>query len=257
MPYKPIKKEDIEQPEKSLMPPGLSPEATKELLGRLSDVKIYGLLLSADSNGALAEVIRSRWNELHHLSGDKFAVVAFDAPKEWAPAIEAYWRCQLGEQFETVWADWKERRGLEAGAAFLWGDLFDPPIPAKDLPCLVLFTSLQSKEAVMRSIPDWDADAIYRFLRTQFEAVRGCRDRPDDERLACVRDAMGSTGETLRTYMGHYAETTWQFLREHPATIVLTTVNLLVALGTGNVIPLTGTALAALTAVNEVFKKKS
>ena len=255
MPYKPIPEKDLHVDEKAMVPAWRDPAKTKELLGQLSDVKVYGLLLSADSKGALAEVVRTRWSELHHLSGDEFAVVAFDTPKEWNSSLEEYWKGQLGDRFNEVWGDWEKGRGLEAGAAFDWRDLFDPPIAAKDLPCLVLFTALDSKEAVVRSIPNWDAEAIYRFLMAQFEAVADCCNRPPEDRLTCLRGSVGSMSGKLQTYMGHYAGDAWQYLKEHPTTVALTSVNLLVALGTGNVIPLTGTALAALKAVAGVFGK--
>lgn len=255
MPYKPIPEEYLHIDDKGLTPPWRDPEKTKDLLRQLPQAKVFGLLLSADTKSSLAEVVRTRWSELHHLSGDEFVVVAFDAPKEWTPLMEEYWKNQLGDHFDEVWGDWQKGRGLEAGAAFEWRDLFQPPIAAKDLPCLVLFTDPESKEAVVRSIPDWDADTIYRFLMAQFEAVRSCCAQPPEERLACLRDSVGSTSEKLHTYMGHYAETAWHYLKEHPTTVALTTVNLLVGLATANVIPLTGKAFAALKVVKDVFGK--
>ncbi len=255
MPYKPIREQDLHVDEKTVVPSWRNPEKTKELLGRLSNVKVYGLLLSADPEGSLAEVVRTRWSELDHLSGDEFVVVAFDAPKEWTPGMREYWRRELGDRFDQVWGDWKKGRGLEAGAAFEWRDLFDPPIAAKDLPCLALFTDLESRQAVVRSIPDWEVDAIYRFLMAQFEAVGDCCARGPEERLACLQGSVGSMSGKLRTYMGHYAENTWQYLKEHPTRVAATSVSLVVALATGHVIPLTGTALAALTAVKEVLGK--
>lgn len=255
MPYIEIPKEYLHVDEKGILPHLRDPEKSKELLRQLPQAKVFGLLLSADMKSSLAEVVRTRWSELHHLSGDEFVVVAFDAPKQWTPLIEEYWKNQLGDRFDEVWGNWQKGRGLEAGAAFEWRDLFQPPIAARDLPCLVLFTDLESKEAVVRPIPDWDSDAIYHFLMAQFELVRSCCAQPPEERLACLRDSVGSNSEKLRTYMGHFAETAWQYLNEHPTTVALTTVNLLIALATANVIPLTGTALATLKVVKDVFGK--
>jgi hypothetical protein len=243
------------EPVKGILPAWEDPAKMKEILARIPNVKVYGLLLSADPKSALAEVVRTRWSELHHLSGDEFVVVAFDPPQGWADGLEDSYRKQLGEGFDELAAEWKKTRALTPGAAFEWRDLFSPPISAKDLPCLVLFTDLQSKEAVVRSIPDWDEDAVYRFLMAQFDAVRECCGKPQEERLACLRDSIGSPSAKARSYLGHIAEKTAHYVKEHPATVMMTTVNLAVALGTGNVIPMTGTALGALKAIKEVFGK--
>jgi hypothetical protein len=251
MPYKGIPEEFLHvKGEKGILPAGQDPARTKEILARIPNVKVYGLLLSADSKSALADVVRTRWSELHHLSGDEFVVVAFDPPHEWADGLEDYWRKQLGEGFEEL-----KKAAPGAGAAFEWRDLFSPPISAKDLPCLVLFADLESKEAAVRSIPNWDADAIYRFLMAQFDAVRECCGSPQGERLACLRDSISSPGAKARSYLGHISEITAHFVKEHPTTVMMTTVNLAVALGTANVIPLTGTALGALKVIKEVFGK--
>ncbi|MDD2462980.1 MAG: hypothetical protein PHI97_03215 [Desulfobulbus sp.] len=256
MPYTPIPEEDLPIDSKSIiMPPGGGPEKTKELLRQLPLAKVFGLLLSADTKSALAEVVRTRWSELHHLSGEEFVVVAFDAPNEWTPLMEEYWKQHLGDRFDEIWGDWQKKRGLEAGSAFEWRDLFDPPIASKDLPCLVLFTDLESKQAVVRPIPDWDADTLYRFLMAQFDAVRSCCAQPLEERLACLKASVGSTGGKLHTYTEHFAETAWHYLKEHPTTVAMTTVNLLVALATANVIPLTGKTLAILKVVKDLFGK--
>jgi hypothetical protein len=255
MPYKPIAPEDLVQPEKMLVPNPGRPEQAKKALALLANVKVYGLLLSADPKSKLAEVVSTRWSELHHLSGDSFAVLAFDAPREWTPALEDYWRKQLGERFDEVWGKWKAGAGLDAGMAFEWRDLFDPPLAARDLPCLVLFTDLDSKNAVVRSIPDWDADAIYRFLMAQFESVSACCSKPPEERLECLRGSVGSATDRLRTYMGHYADSAWTYVKEHPTSIALTTVSLTVALANASVLPLTGTALIVLNVVKDALKK--
>ena len=252
MPYEP--EEFLDVTEKAILPPDRDPAKTKEILARIPNVKVYGLLLSADSKSALADVVRTRWSELHHLSGDEFVVVAFDPPPGWADGLEDYWHKQLGEGFDALAAEWKAHP-IAPGAAFDWRDLFSPPIPAKDLPCLVLFTDLESKQAVVRSIPNWDADAVYRFLMAQFDAVRECRGGSPEERLACLRDSIGSPSAKARSYLGHVAEKAAQFVKEHPATVMMTTVNLAVALSTANVIPMSGTALGALKAIQEVFGK--
>ena len=120
--------------ERIVMLPGRTKEATEELLRKLPDIKVFGLLLVSDPSHPINNVIRNRWSELHHLTGNNIALVAFQPPAQWAPSLEDYWREQLGSSFQQTWADWQSGRGLEAGVALDYLDLVrEPKLKPSDL----------------------------------------------------------------------------------------------------------------------------
>ncbi|MGA3402502.1 MAG: hypothetical protein ABSC95_25100 [Acetobacteraceae bacterium] len=258
MSYVPIPDEFVQpEPEKSLALALRVKKATEALLASVPNVAVYGFLLSADPKHPLSKVVSERWSQLHHLTGDKILLVAFDPPKEWAAGIEDYWKQQLGASFKSVWRDWQQGRGVEPGVAYQYLDLFSEPIQPESLPCLVFFTDLTNRQAVVRSIPNWDEDSLFKFLVAQLEAVRACCDTPAPDRLECLRTSLTSPTAIAGTYLGHLATQITDYVRQNPAKVVVASLGLVIALGTGNVLPLGATAITALTAVKDAFSSKA
>ncbi len=242
--------------ERIVMLPGRTKEATEELLRKLPDIKVFGLLLVSDPSHPINNVIRNRWSELHHLTGNNIALVAFQPPAQWAPSLEDYWREQLGSSFQQTWADWQSGRGLEAGVALDYLDLVrEPKLKPSDLPCLALFTSLDDTTAVIRSVPRWDEDSLFNLITTILETVRECAAATDNERLECLRKRLTSPEVLALTTVGHAGQKISDYLRQHPALVVTTSVNFVLALATGNVLPLSVTVVAVLKVVKNTFAK--
>ena len=112
--------------ERIVMLPGRTKEATEELLRKLPDIKVFGLLLVSDPSHPINNVIRNRWSELHHLTGNNIALVAFSHR-----AVGTQPRGLLAGTARIVvpatWADWQSGRGLEAGVALDYLDLVREP----------------------------------------------------------------------------------------------------------------------------------
>ena len=256
MPYEPIPPDELVEPERRLMPAGRTKEATTRLLARLPDVAAYGFFLIPDTRHPAAAVLRDRWSELDHRSGNRFALVAFQPPAAWAKSLTDRWRADLGPEFEQAWQDWQDGYGLEPGAAYDYLGHFttDPPLRAADLPCLVIFTSLEDRTAIVRPIPDWTEDEIFGFLCAVIDQVLEHLDTPAGQRVEALRVALTAPSARMRTTLGHLADRTVGYLMANPATVVATALGVVIALGTGNILPLSAGMLTALTSVRKIFK---
>ncbi len=255
MPYEPIPSDELVERERIIMPPGRSREATTRLLAQLPDVAAYGFLLTPDLRHPAAAVVRDRWSELDHRSGSRFALVAFQPPATWARSLVDRWRADLGPDFDQAWQDWQDGYGLEAGAAYDYLDYFktDPPLRAADLPCLVIFTSLTDRHAIVRPLPDWSEDEVFAFLGAIIDETLQQLDAPPAERLDRLRAALTAPGAQTRATLGHLADRAFGYLKAHPAIAVTTALNVVIALGTGNVLPLGLAVLKVLTSIRDVF----
>jgi len=257
MPYEGIPEDQLESEERALLPAARQRDATEEILRSLPEVTVFGLLLVSDPNHPLVRVIRNRWSELHHLTGRTIALVAFQPPATWAPSLEDYWRQQLGSSFDRVWADWHSGRGLEPGAAFDYLDLIeDPKLTPSQLPCLALFADLNDREAVVRPLPSWDEASLFKLLENILQTVRECGEKAPEERLNCLRKELTSPKARALASLGHYTDQASDYLREHPALVVTTTISFVLALATGNVLPLSPALIGTLKAVKGIFAKK-
>ena len=239
---------------KNLLPPLHEQEATVALLERLPGAKVYGLLLNANPKHPIADAISAHWSEFHHASGPDVLLVAFQPPATWSEALKEHWKKQLGKDFEKTWKQWQS---VDSGAAYDYVDLFDDPrIEASAFPCLVLFTDLQERRAVVRSLPAWDSESLYKLLLAMMIDIRSCAEQPADVRFECLRKSLTSPSARARDALGHLKDKGFQYLREHPAQAVTTTVTVVLALGSAGVLPLTAAAVTVLTIVKDIFAKK-
>ncbi len=255
MAYQPIPPSELVDKQRIAVLIGRSQEATTQLLARLPDVAAYGFLLIPDSQQPAAAVVRDRWSELDHRSGNRFALVAFQPPAVWARALVERWKTDLGPDFDPAWQDWQDGYGLEPGAAYDYLDYFqtEPPLRAADLPCLVIFTSLTDRQAIVRPLPNWSQANLFDLLGAIIDEVREQLDAPPAERLDRLRAALTSPGARTRATLGHLADQALAYLKAHPATAVVSALSVVIALGTGNVLPLAPTVLKVLTDVRGVF----
>jgi hypothetical protein len=256
MPYEPIPRDQQEEDERMLLPAGRSPQATATILGKLDEVAVYGFLLVPDPDHPVGAAVRDNWPLLDHRSGPHVALVAFEPPTTWAPAIVDRWRRQLGESFDATWAGWQQSYGLEPGAAYDYLDRFGvhPPLRAADLPCLVLFCDPQERRAVVRPIPDWAPEEVRDFLEATIDTILEHVDDPRSERLDNLAAALTSPGSGFRMTLGRLLQRALEYVKEHPVLIVTTTLSAVAALGTANVLPLSAAAVAALTALHDDLK---
>ena len=82
MSYKEIPKDKLDEEERCIMLANPEKLATMEMIKRCPDAAVYGLLLTHDPKHPLSQLVRERWTELHHLTGPKFLLVAFQPPDE-------------------------------------------------------------------------------------------------------------------------------------------------------------------------------
>ncbi len=229
-------------------------DTTIELLKRqFSNVAIYALLLNSDVKHPICDVMREHWSEIHNLTGANIALVAFAPPADWTESLEEYWKKELGNSFDDVWRNWQ--KPADMGAALSYLDLFAKPIKTTDLPCLVLFTELDKPEAVLRPLPAWDPDDLYRLLLGLIDDVRDCCASPKEARLECLKNKLSSPGAKTLSYLAHYAGECTEYVKKHPAQIVGTTLSFILALSTNSVLPLGAATIGILDAVRKVSSK--
>jgi len=257
MPYEPIPDDELApEPERLITLPAREEAGTRALLAQLPDVAVFGLLLTHDPRHPLTQVVRERWSELHHLTGEQVLLVAFQPPDAWPVALVEDWRQHLGANFDKVWQDWQSGYGSEPGSAFEYLDFFaEPKLSPDQLPCLVLFTDPQATRAIVRSLPAWDTDSLFRLLMALIETMRACASQPAEARFDCLRAGIASPGAYLGTEATHLREQVATYVKTHPAQIVKTALSFILALATGGVVPLAPAALMVLGAVKTAFSR--
>lgn len=248
MPYEPIPDDELNETERLLMPAGRDPAATDKLLAALPGIAVYGFLLVPDPAHPLAAAIADSWSLLDHRSGPHVALVAFEPPRQWAAATVAAWRDRLGTDFAATWTDWQASYGLEPGAAYDYVDAFrtDPPLRNSDLPCLVLFCDPVERRAIVSPVPDWPAADLAQFLGSVVDTLVDHVGDPVAERLDNLAAELTAPGAVFRSRLGRLVHKALDWAKAHPAKIVTAVVDLALLLGTGNVLPLSATAVAVL-----------
>jgi hypothetical protein len=255
MSYEPIPEDELKQETRSLAPALSDKEATMALLERLPDVAVFGMLLLPDPRHPAAQMLRARWTELHNLTGPRFLLVVFEPAPAWTEGLRDFWQRELGDAFTETWARWQ--RPIDAGTAYSYLDLFTAPrIKPSELPCLVLFTDPLERRAVVRPLPDWDPESLYRLFVGICETVQECADLPPAERLAALQRGLSAPGARFRAALGHAAERALAYLRQNPAHVAATAIGVVLALASGNVLPLGATVVGVLKALKDMLVKK-
>jgi len=226
-------------------------KATEEILNKVQGVAVYGLLLVTDPKHPLAEIVRDHFDELHHLTGEKFLLGVFQPPAQWSEGFKDYWRNQLGKDFESTWQSWQ--RGLEPGVAYDYTDLFEEPLKPSQLPCLVLFTDLKEKKAVIRSLPKWDKDNLLKLLINIFGKVKDCCNYPDDQRMGCLQQSLNSPQTLISDNMTYAKDKVIDYSEKNPTKILKTTFSFVLALAGAGVLPIGGSAIIVLGIIKKTF----
>lgn len=234
-----------------IQPAGSDPEATLEQIKKFKDITVYGFLLNPDPKHPLEKVLKEHWAEIHHLTGEKVMIVATGAPAEYSDALKEYWKAKLGDDFEKTWAEWKKKP--DAGAAYEYLDMFEPHLEPSQLPCLVLFTDPDKREALVRPLPSWDADDLFQLLKNIFTVVRDCAEEEDEaERLERLR-SLTSKSAAILTHLEHIKDEAVAYIEKNPTKVVTTVISFALALASGNVIALGPAAVTILKAIKDAL----
>lgn len=228
-------------------------EDIRDLLEKIPDVAIYGVLLTRDIKHPLVQMLRERWYDFHKLTGPKFLLIVFEPPNEWRKNFKNYWKGKLGEDIEKIWDEWQT--GVEREGAVDYAKLFKPEVKVDDFPCMVLFTDLNhldGQQVVMRKIPKWDTESLYKLLSGMIQSSVDCCDQPAEKRLKCLKSSLTSPTAKAKAYYKYGEKQALYYLKKNPASIVATTATFALALTSANVLPIG----AATVAILQVLKNK-
>src|ERR1043166_6498834 len=193
--------------------------STFDFLSLVPGVEVFGFLLCSSADDSLSKMIQARWLDLHHLTGDKFVLVAFQTPEGVEDQFKAYWKKRLGSAFTRAWKDWKKLSG--EGVAYDYLQHFQPSLKPSQLPCLVLCTDLTERRAVIRPMPDWSTDELYHLFVGFVETIHESYDVPKEERLDFLARAL--TAPTARTsaYLGYIQRRAVAYMKKNPAKVAV------------------------------------
>lgn len=224
-----------------------------ELLSKIPDVSIYGVLLTRNIKHPLVQMLRERWYDFHKLTGPKFLLIVFEPPDEWRESFKNYWKGKLGEDIEKVWDECQTR--VEREGAVDYAKLFKPKVKVDDFPCMVLFTDLKhldEQQVVMRKIPKWDTESLYELFSGMIQSIVDCCEQPAEKRLECLKSSLTSPTAKAKTYYKYGGKKSLNYLKKNPATIVATTATFALTLANASVLPIGAAAVAIL----QILKNK-
>jgi hypothetical protein len=228
-----------------------NPSEMPDMLAKFSETPVFAFLLNSDPKHPIAEVVRNNWSQIHHLTGEKIFLVAFDPPPQWSKSIKLSWQKVLGKEFRATWAIWQHKP--DAGEAFRYLGFFDPPLNPSQLPCLVFFTNLKTRKALVRSLPNWDSESLYRLLTSLLERALACAARPPKHRFHALEKALTSPQAIAISHASHAGQKVWAFLKKDPVFSVTVTLSFILALSTQNLLALSPAAVAALRDIKSAF----
>jgi hypothetical protein len=242
MPYKPLPKDSLVSPERQIAPALRDRLDTQKLLDSLRQFSVYGLLLIADPAHPMAKLVVSRWDQLNHMTGERFLLLAFQTPESYSKDFEDGWRKELGGEFAQIWDKWSTDEA-SSNNAFDYRRMFDGQvIQREDMPCLALFTQPQAHRAAVLPIPNWTEDELWTFLQGVCDTIDSCAEEPDpDKRLLALQRGLTAFPARARQKLGHLADRATAYVTAHPVKVVATAINVAVALATAHLIPI-GTA---------------
>jgi len=248
-------KGELEVPDRSLVRamPILEGEknATLELMAKCPGAIAYGMLLLGDPRHPMAELVRERWSEINNLTGDRFILFAFERPAEWTQSYLRFWREKLGDDFRRTWKQWQEAE--EPGAAYAYLSLFNPPLKPAQMPCLVLFTDARKREVVVRPIPDWDKDSLFKLIAGISAAVEESAGHPEAERLEWLRRELTSPGARFLAGAGHVGAQALAYFKKNPAVVAATVVSVVLGLSGAGLIAVPATGIALLKVLKDTL----
>jgi hypothetical protein len=226
----------------------------KSYIAKHPKMLVYGLLLSQDPTHPITDVINDHWYDIHYATGDDILIILYQAPPIWIENYKNYWKNRIEyPHFDKVWERWQG--GIEPGIAYSDIDLFNPKIKLTQLPCLALFTDINDRKAVIRSLPFLEPNSLYKFLLAIFEEIKTCCENQEDSDLRsnCLRNALTSPSARVKEKMGDIAI----FLEQHPAQISFTAISFLLALASQNLLPLAPWVMQGLMSIRDTIKQSN
>lgn len=255
MPYKGLPEDALKSEQRFVGLPGKDPKETRDLLAGLNRFPVYGLLLAPDVNDPFSKMIAARWDDLHHMTGENFLLLAFQPPESFSHEFEAAWRRELGADFHKVWGKWQDAK-TTARKSYDFESMFaERNVLRSEMPCLVLFTSPEAKRAAVLRIPDWSEADIWKFLEVVCDTIDECAREPDPEaRLVLLQRSLTSFPARAKARLGHLAAEAEAYIRANPVKVAVMTLSFVVALATASVIPLGAGGVAFLKDIIGILK---
>jgi hypothetical protein len=255
MPYEPLPKDSLGLPERKITTPLRDRLDNQKLLDSLDRFPAYGLLLIADPAHPMAKLVRGRWDQLNNMTGERFLLLAFQAPESYSKDFEDSWRKELGGEFAQVWDKWNKEKA-SSNDAYDYRRMFDGQvIRREDMPCLAVFTHPQAKSAAVLQIPDWTEDELWTFLEGVCDTIDSCADEPDpNKRLQALKRGLTSFPAQARQKVGHLADRATAYITAHPVKVVTTSLSVAVALATGHLIPVGAAGIGFMKDLLGIFK---
>lgn len=247
-----------ERPETFAIIPEFPEELTElNVYSKTRGFNTYGILLSDDPNHNISQVIDKYWNEIHELTGKKFLFATNQVPSKWNEYYKNDLKEILGDAYDQKMEKWKN--GVKPGLVFDFLKKFnDTEITLSQLPCLVVFTNPDTPKAVIRNIPNWEVDYLYKFIKGVLWTIRECseaQDKSDDERLELLEETLKYPTADAEAYYDYAKDRVLDYIKKNPAEIIKTGFSFVAALATGNLLPLSDTAIKIIKILKDTIFK--
>ena len=139
----------------------------RERIQKLASSRIFGALLYTSEDTDLAVYVRKHFAMLNQASGKTMYIFLIEEPDK-DPAISLrYWKELLQEKFYVLWRSmgWLSSKPFDKSQAYEIG--YRLGVYPDQLPCLVLFDSLERKDKVIFPIQDISTE----FFRSLFSTL--------------------------------------------------------------------------------------
>jgi hypothetical protein len=188
--------------------------------------RVYGVLLDGEGS-TVSNLVKERWVEFDKMLKRQSNYVTFgflESPLQLPDYYVKRWSARLGvgeselTDFVNLWT-----RPREQGDEFQYLKEFGLESQAKAIPCLVLFTKLDSNEAAIRQIPEWKENDLWDFFVAVVDNLYDCSEKqPDDAdaRLKCIKQSLTSRWAILGMGAKHFGKAGQRFIRENPTYII-------------------------------------
>jgi hypothetical protein len=255
MAYKGLPEKTLKSTVRAVAPVPRNPVETRELLDQLRKYPVYGLLLTPDANHAFTKMTTARWDELHHMTGNKFLLLAFQPPATFSREFKSSWQRELGKDFDAVWSKWQKQKTAAHGA-YDFQDMFaDRSVRRSEMPCLALFTSPEAKRAAILRVPDWSDEDVWKFLEAACDTIDECAGEPDPElRLAALQSSLTSFPARAKSKLGHVAAKAEAYVSANPVRVAITTLSIVIALSTASIIPIGAVGITFMKDIAGILK---
>ena len=123
------------------------------------------------------------------------------------------------------------------------------------MPCLVLFTEPDSRDAVILRIPHWEESDVWKFLEGVCDTIDECSKVKDPtERLLALKDSLTSYPARIRHEIGHLSGKLESYVRAEPVKVIVTALSIIVALSTASIIPIGATGVVFMKDFIKILK---